>query len=106
MAPRCVPREASGAARSLLEFEPALHELRAALLDGSWRLARAHLRAVRDPKPRTISVAPFRNRVAHQVLASVLVPRLERRLVTDTYACRTGKGTHAALARARAWART
>jgi hypothetical protein len=99
-------RKRASVARFLLELEPALCTLRDELLAGDWRPGLPRLLAVHDPKPRTISVAPFRDRVVHQALAAVVAPRIERRLVTDTYACRPGFGTHAALARARAWART
>jgi len=99
-------RHRASVASFLLELEPLLCDLRTALVLGTWRPGRPQLREIRDPKPRTISVAPFRDRVVHQALAAVLAPRLERRLVRDTYACRVGMGTHAALARARAWART
>jgi hypothetical protein len=51
-------------------------------------------------------VSAFRDRVVHQAIAAIMAPRIERRLVHDTFACRPGRGTHAALARARAWART
>ena len=52
-----------------------------------------------DPKPRIISAAPFRDRVVHHALCRVIEPIFERRFIHDTYACRVGKGTHAALDR-------
>ena len=53
-----------------------------------------------DPKPRLISAAPFRDRVVHHALCQVIEPIWERRFIHDTYACRVGKGTHAAIDRA------
>jgi len=53
-----------------------------------------------DPKERTISVAPFRDRVAHHALVNVLEPIYERCFIHDSYATRKGKGTHAAVAQA------
>jgi len=53
-----------------------------------------------DPKPRLISAAPFRDRVVHHALCQVIEPLWERRFIHDTYACRAGKGTHAAVRRA------
>jgi RNA-directed DNA polymerase len=58
-----------------------------------------------DPKPRLISAAPFRDRVVHHALCQVIEPIWERRLIHDTYACRVGKGTHAAIERAQAFSR-
>ena len=52
-----------------------------------------------DPKPRMISAAPYRDRVVHHALCNVIVPPLERTLISDTYANRTGYGTHRALKR-------
>jgi len=58
-----------------------------------------------DPKPRLISAAPFRDRVVHHALCRVIEPLFERRFIHDSYACRIGKGTHAALDRAQQFAR-
>ena len=58
-----------------------------------------------DPKPRLISAAPFRDRVVHHALCRVIEPLFERRFIHDSYACRVGKGTHAALDRAQQFAR-
>ncbi|MGE3536576.1 MAG: reverse transcriptase domain-containing protein [Candidatus Tectimicrobiota bacterium] len=52
-----------------------------------------------DPKPRRISAAPFRDRVVHHALVQRLEPIFEARFIADSYACRRGKGTHAALQR-------
>ena len=53
-----------------------------------------------DPKRRTITVAPFRDRVVHHALIAAIGPHLERGMDPDSFGCRTGKGTDAALARA------
>lgn len=55
---------------------------------------------IHDPKTRTISVAPFRDRVVHHALVNVLEPIYERIFIGDSYATRKGKGTHAAIAQA------
>ncbi|MFN8303347.1 MAG: reverse transcriptase domain-containing protein [Saprospiraceae bacterium] len=52
-----------------------------------------------DPKKRCISAAPFRDRVVHHALCQIIHPELEKRLIADTYANRTGKGTHKAIRR-------
>lgn len=48
------------------------------------------------PKRRLISAAPYRDRVVHHAVMNVLEPILDRRFHPDSYACRQGKGTHAA----------
>ena len=55
---------------------------------------------IRDPKLRRIHAPCFRDRVAHHAIMAHVGPVLERRLVADTFACRLGGGTHAAVARA------
>ena len=60
---------------------------------------------VYERKPRRISRAPFRDRVVHHALCNVIEPIWEARFIADSYACRAGKGTHAALDRCTHFAR-
>jgi retron-type reverse transcriptase len=60
---------------------------------------------IRDPKPRLISAALFRDRVVHHALVRVIEPIFERSFIPDSYANRVGKGTHRALDRAQEFAR-
>jgi RNA-directed DNA polymerase len=55
--------------------------------------------SIRDPKPRVIHAPCFRERVLHHAIMAHVAPVLERALVDDTFACRKGKGTLAAVAR-------
>lgn len=61
---------------------------------------------IKEPKPRLISAAPYRDRVVHHALCNVIVPILEPSLIHDTYANREGKGTHKALQRFTRYARS
>jgi hypothetical protein len=56
---------------------------------------------VRDPKERTIYAAAFPERVLHHAVMNVCDPVFERFQIFDSYATRRGKGTFAALERAR-----
>ena len=58
-----------------------------------------------EPKKRQISAAPYRDRVVHHALTAVLEPIFERSFIADSYACRKGKGTHAAVDRCQQFAR-
>ena len=58
-----------------------------------------------EPKKRQISAAPYRDRVVHHALTGVLEPIFERTFIGDSYACRKGKGTHAAVDRCQEFAR-
>ena len=79
--------------------------LQAELRAGTWRPGTPSQHEVMDPKHRVITAAPFEDRIVHQALAAEIGPLLERGLIADSFACRVGRGTHAALRRARAWAR-
>jgi len=52
---------------------------------------------ITDPKPRVISAAPFEQRIMHHAIMNVIETILERPLIHHCYACRKGKGTHAAV---------
>ena len=52
---------------------------------------------ITDPKLRTISTAPFEQRIMHHAIMNVIEPVLERPMIHHSYACRKGKGTHAAV---------
>lgn len=58
-----------------------------------------------DPKERTISVAPFRDRVVHHAIVNVLELIYEKRFIFDSYATRKEKGTHKAILRAQTYLR-
>ncbi len=98
-------RHRPSVARTLLDLEPTVLALSEELRSGAWRPSRATTHAICDPKPRTIAAAPFVDRIVHQSLCHANGPLLERGLIRDTYACRIGLGTHAALRRATRWAR-
>ncbi|MBI5245279.1 MAG: RNA-dependent DNA polymerase [Elusimicrobia bacterium] len=97
--------ETPSAASFTFHMETEVLKLQRELLDGSYRPRPYRTFTVSDPKPRTISAAEFRDRVAHHALCAVLEPLFERAAIFDSYACRPGKGSHAAIRRAQAFAR-
>ncbi len=84
----------------LASGDGALAELRTELIAGSYRPGAYRQFRVLDPKPRIISCAPFPDRVVHHAVCDVAMPLVERRFIDDSFACRQGKGTHRAVARA------
>ncbi|MDX1982410.1 MAG: reverse transcriptase/maturase family protein [Bryobacteraceae bacterium] len=92
-------------AKFLMNLEPELHKLREELVNGTYQPGPYRTFEVKDPKPRKISAAPFRDRVVHHALTRVIEPVFDRRFTTDCFACRKGFGTHKALERARLAAR-
>ena len=54
---------------------------------------------IRDPKPRLISAAPYRDRVVHHALCAAIMPPLQAHFLPTSYANRQGFGSHKALRR-------
>lgn len=88
-----------------LDAETRLLRLQERLADGSYRAGGYRTFVVREWKRRVISAAPFEDRIVHHALCRAIEPLFERRLIHDSYACRVGKGTLAALNRAQHFAR-
>lgn len=88
-----------------LNLEEELHGLQQELITRTYRPGPYETFIVHDKKPRFISAAPFRDRVVHHVLCNIIEPMFDRSFLYDSYACRTGKGTHAAVDRASHYAR-
>jgi RNA-directed DNA polymerase len=88
-----------------VDLEQNLYALREELRDQTYRPGPYRHFTIREPKPRRISAAPFRDRVVHHALMQVTWPIFEARMIHDSYACRVGKGTHAALDRCQHFAR-
>ena len=78
------------------DSETNLEKLRKSLLDGKYTHGQYRHFIITDPKQRLISAAPFPDRVMHHAIMNVLEPVFERQFIFHTYACRKGKGTHAA----------
>ncbi len=85
-------------------LERNLADLAEGLRDGTYPLGRARQFLIHDPKERVITAPLFAERVLHQAVMNVCEPQFESWLITDTFACRKGKGRNAALARARQFA--
>jgi hypothetical protein len=86
-------------------LDEELESLRTDLRLGRCRCDRYTSFRIYDPKERLIHAAPFRDRVLHHAVMNVCEPYFERFQIFDSYACRKGKGTRAAVFRARDFAR-
>ncbi|WP_165360937.1 reverse transcriptase/maturase family protein [Candidatus Chloroploca sp. Khr17] len=87
------------------EAETRLLRLQEKLAAGHYQPGGYRTFVVREWKRRIISAAPFEDRIVHHALCRVIEPIFERRFIHDSYACRRGKGTLAALNRAQHFAR-
>lgn len=93
-----------------LRFERRLEENLIDLLNrlewGEYRIGPYRHFYVNEPKRRRITaLTRFEDRVLQHAIYAVLEPIWERRFISDSYACRVGKGTHAAADRAQAMLR-
>jgi RNA-directed DNA polymerase len=93
---RATPRS-NDATAFMLDVEREVLRLETQLRGGSYR-PRAYRRfSIADPKPRMICAAAFRDRVVQHALCAELMPILEFDAVPESFACRRGKGSHAAM---------
>jgi len=95
-----------GVAEFGLNLEHELLTLQRALRAGTYQPGDYRLFTIYERKPRVIAAAPFRDRVVHHAVMQVIEPPLDRVFISDSYACRKGKGVHAAVDRYQAWAQT
>ena len=92
-------RKSPSAAAFLADLETECLRLERELQSGSWRPGPYVAFEIREPKPRMVSAAAFRDRVVHHALCEVMAPVFERGFIFDSFANREGKGTHAAIDR-------
>jgi retron-type reverse transcriptase len=76
-----------------------LLRLREELRAGTYEPGPFATHTITRPKPRLISAAPYRDRVVHHALMGVLEPIFDAHFHEHSFACRKGKGTHAAADR-------
>ena len=97
-------------------YRPAVVRFRAALEDNlfdiqerlkshEWRPSPCRRFRIQEVKPREIDAPTLADCVAHHAVMNVMEPWFERRFIFDSYACRKGKGTHAASLRTREFMR-
>jgi len=82
-------------------YEEKLIELQNELIWRTYRTGYYNHFYIYDPKLRHIMSLPFYDRVLQHALHNIIEPIFDRQFIYDSYACRTGKGTHAALNRCR-----
>src|SRR5262249_2317865 len=93
------------AARFFFHLERELTGLHEELASKTYQPGPYRTFTIYEGKTRQISAAPFRDRVVHHALTGVVEPIFERSFIFDSYACRKGKGTHAAVDRCQQFAR-
>lgn len=93
-------RKGKRATHACYQFErhlgAQLGALHAALQDGSYQPLPYNTFQVFEPKPRLICAPAFRDRVVQHAIYRVIQPVFDASFIAQSFACRPGKGTHAA----------
>ncbi|MDD3723585.1 MAG: RNA-directed DNA polymerase [Lutibacter sp.] len=102
-------RKAKDVKMEVAEFRKSLDKnlltLRNELLLGNVQVGQYHYFTIYDPKEREICAASFRERVLHHALMNVCHANFEKYQIFVSYASRKGKGTYAAINRAKNYQR-
>jgi RNA-directed DNA polymerase len=92
--------------RFQLRWIDRLCRLRDRLQSGNWQPAPARAFIVNHPKTREIHAPDFSDRIVHHWLVGQLEPLFEPGFIHDSYANRSGKGSHAAVDRLQSFMRS
>ena len=87
------------------QLQQNLQRLQQQLLSGAVETGGYHTFTIYDPKKRLICATPFSQRVLHHALMNVCHASFEKQQVATSFASRSGKGTYAALDKAREYHR-
>jgi len=77
-----------------------LQKMHEDITQNSLPIGNYHYFTIYDPKERQICAAVFGERVLHHAIMNICHDHFEKQQIFDSYACRKGKGTYAALDRA------
>jgi retron-type reverse transcriptase len=86
-------------------LEKEIFQLKTELESSAYRPGAYKAFQIYDPKERTISAAPFRDRVVHHALCNLIEPIFEKTFIHDTYANRRHKGSHRGIRRCQQYLR-
>lgn len=93
-------RNSHGALSFETDYESRLITLYEELLNRTWVPSRSTCFIVTKPVRREVFASPFRDRIVHHLLIRRMESTFEKYFIHDSYACRVGKGTLAAVSRA------
>lgn len=87
------------------QLQANLRTLRLQITSGTVETGNYRSFTIYDPKKRLICATPFPQRVLHHALMNVCHPFFEKQQIGESFASRRGKGTYAALDKAREYNR-
>ena len=86
-------------------LEEELLAIQRELQSKTYEIGDYHKFIISEPKKRLIMALRFKDRVVQWAIYRQLNPIFDSQFIYDSYACRIGKGTHAALDRLQYWLR-
>ena len=87
------------------DLEANLIDIQNHLIYGTYKVSAYRPFYVYEPKKRLIMALPFRDRIVQWAIYRNLNPVWDKQFIYDSYACRIGKGSHAAADRLQYWLR-
>jgi len=73
-----------------------IRKIQQALIDKTFTTSKYQTKTIYEPKVRTIYILPFNpDRIVQHAVMNVVAPIWDKILISDSYACREGKGIHA-----------
>jgi len=82
-----------------VDYESNLVKLCEEINNGTYQPGKSIAFIVFKPVQREIFAADFKDRVVHHLIINKLNPLFEKTFISDSYACRTSKGTHLGIQR-------
>lgn len=77
-----------------------IYKLQKEIISRKYKIGKYKEFIIYEPKERLIQALPYRDRIVLRCFCDVcLKPKIERNLIYDNYACRSGKGTTFAIDR-------
>jgi RNA-directed DNA polymerase len=79
----------------MMNYDANVKKIQQLLLSGSFTTSQYQTKTVYEPKQRTIYILPFNpDRIVQHAIMNILEPIWDKLFISDSYACRTGKGVH------------
>jgi len=85
------------------DLEGGLIGIQNDLIWESYEIGRYRPFRVYEPKTRIVMSIPFRDRIVQWSIYKLLMPFYDKTFIDDSFACRRGKGSHAAADRLQYW---
>ncbi len=101
----CSHRDKPTIKRFWFNLENELLKLQEELITQTYKPRSYQTFLIHEPKQRQICAAPIRDRVVHHAICNIISPIWEKGMIYDSYACRIGKGTQAAIFRSQKFAK-